>query len=264
VIRQDVLDHADQVIRQARAQGRPEVAAEALGLLASALRLMGQARDEYLAVPDPMTRACARVEDPVITAGQGSDGDDEPEQRPDGALRKLRMGRDRCTACRRDGQPCQAPAIENGLVCRRHGGAAPQVAIAAERMGKQLKLYKAVMEANESIGTAGEFEALCSVTQAEQEVADYEVKMRLLAELRAERLRRSAAATPMTGQPEQPEEAQMITNPPGRDGNGSDVAAVSQDDPVPDDVALPFLIAADIFEREWPAEHRAASPAETE
>lgn len=44
----------------------------------------------------------------------------------------------RCKAHRRDGQPCRAYAINGGVVCTKHGGAAPQVRRAAEaRVVKQ-------------------------------------------------------------------------------------------------------------------------------
>ena len=40
----------------------------------------------------------------------------------------------RCSAHRsRDGQPCQAWAVRGGSVCVAHGGAAPQVRLAAQR-----------------------------------------------------------------------------------------------------------------------------------
>jgi hypothetical protein len=42
------------------------------------------------------------------------------------------MERERCNATRRDGEPCQAPAVKGATVCRRHGGAAPQVLRNAE------------------------------------------------------------------------------------------------------------------------------------
>lgn len=43
------------------------------------------------------------------------------------------MTREQCTARRRDKKRCEAQAIEGGSVCRKHGGSAPQVAIAARR-----------------------------------------------------------------------------------------------------------------------------------
>jgi hypothetical protein len=39
----------------------------------------------------------------------------------------------RCTAHRRDGEPCQRWAIEGGNVCPAHGGSAPHVRAAAQR-----------------------------------------------------------------------------------------------------------------------------------
>ena len=39
----------------------------------------------------------------------------------------MTLERERCSARRRDGQPCGAPAAKGAVVCRVHGGAAPQV-----------------------------------------------------------------------------------------------------------------------------------------
>lgn len=44
------------------------------------------------------------------------------------------MERERCNATRRDGQRCQAPAVKGAAVCRRHGGAAPQVKRNADQL----------------------------------------------------------------------------------------------------------------------------------
>jgi hypothetical protein len=109
-----------------------------------------------------------------------------------GTLRKLRKGRDRCGATRRDGQPCQAPAIPGALVCRRHGGAAPQVAIAAKHMQLGVARYAALLEFETARGTPREFDALCRLLQARRELDAYEAKIRLLALLRAKRKRRRA------------------------------------------------------------------------
>ncbi len=46
----------------------------------------------------------------------------------------------------RDGWPCQAPAIPGGLVCRRHGGKAPQVAIKAKHFQLQSARFIAARE----------------------------------------------------------------------------------------------------------------------
>ena len=72
-----------------------------------------------------------------------------------------RARRDRCTATRRDGEPCQAPAVEGTFVCRRHGGAAPQVQIAARHRQLQMQRYVAYCEWQEARGTPREFDALC-------------------------------------------------------------------------------------------------------
>ena len=100
--------------------------------------------------------------------------------------RKLRKGRERCTATRRDGRPCQAPAIPEGLVCRRHGGAAPQVAIAARHLQLQLRQFAAEGERVEAVGTSREFEALCRALRAIEALDEYEWKMLKLACLRAD------------------------------------------------------------------------------
>jgi hypothetical protein len=44
------------------------------------------------------------------------------------------MKRERCTARRRDGQQCGAPAVPGATVCRRHGGSAPAVRRNAEQL----------------------------------------------------------------------------------------------------------------------------------
>jgi hypothetical protein len=147
------------------------VLAEAAELLAWALRQMAGPGIEA----DPMTRARTRQGD---RQGVGP--------------RKLRKGRDRCTATRRDGEPCGAPADEGALVCRRHGGSAPQVLIKAQHQQLQMALYSATRDWEEARGTPGEFDALCEVTRAERDLDTYEVKLRLLAELRAELKRQRA------------------------------------------------------------------------
>jgi hypothetical protein len=105
----------------------------------------------------------------------------------------LRKGRDRCTATRRDGRPCRAPAIAGGLVCRRHGGQAPQVQIAAKHHRLQLALWVANREFEEAAGTSGRFDALCKYGQAARALSEYEAKLDYLAELRAELRKRKAA-----------------------------------------------------------------------
>lgn len=48
----------------------------------------------------------------------------------------------RCRAHRKDGQPCRAWAIRGGYVCRKHGGAAPQVRAKAEQRLLAAKLHR--------------------------------------------------------------------------------------------------------------------------
>ena len=51
------------------------------------------------------------------------------------------MKRERCTARRRDGERCGAPAVRGTLVCRRHGGASPNVMRAGQaRVALQVHL----------------------------------------------------------------------------------------------------------------------------
>jgi hypothetical protein len=102
-----------------------------------------------------------------------------------GRPRKLRKGRDRCWARRRDGQPCRAPAIEGGLVCRRHGGGAPQVQIKARHRLLVEAAYFADLEWQEARGAPGEFDALCRALQARRDLDAYEVKLLQLAHLKA-------------------------------------------------------------------------------
>jgi len=167
IIRQDQLDRLSEIIRQAQAAGNAKVLAEATELLGRALRQMAGPGTGA----DPMTRAHAREAD---------------------GLHELRKGRDSCSATRRDGEPCQAPAIEEGLVCRRHGGASPQVQIAARHRQLQMQRYVAYCEWQGAKGTPREFDALCRALQAGRELDAYEAKLERLAELRVE-LRRSGA-----------------------------------------------------------------------
>ena len=128
-----------------------------------------------------------------ITRARASEADDDDEARKADGLHPLREGRDRCSAHRRDGEECQAPAVPFTLVCRRHGGSSPQVKIAARRLELQAALYDAAMGHQEAKGTASEFDALCAWSHAEKELKEFEVKLEQLAGLRAQ-LRRSKAA----------------------------------------------------------------------
>lgn len=191
------LGRLDGIIRQARATGNAEAHTEAVGLLLKVIRYHADAVGSATA-PDPMTRAHARVRDasaksPQVSGQTPADDRTNTAATPETAtLHQLRKGRDRCGATRRDGQPCQAPTIPEGLVCRRHGGAAPQVAIRARYMELLVARYAAWLDWEAARGTPGEFDALCRSLQAGRELDAYEVKMRLLAELKAERKRRQA------------------------------------------------------------------------
>lgn len=85
-----------------------------------------------------------------------------------------------CCARRRDGQPCGAPAIPGGFVCRRHGGSAPNVKIAAGLRLRQEAEIQALIKWNQTRS----FDDLCKVTEAQRAVADYQAKLQHLAKLR--------------------------------------------------------------------------------
>jgi hypothetical protein len=123
---------------------------------------------------EPLTRAPAREA-----------ANDDEARKADG-LHPLREGRDRCSAHRRDGEECQAPAVPFTLVCRRHGGSSPQVKIAARHLELRAALYDAAMSHEEAKGGPGEFDALCAWRHAERELAEYQAKLDRLAELRAQ------------------------------------------------------------------------------
>jgi hypothetical protein len=111
--------------------------------------------------------------------------------------RKLRKGRDRCTARRSDGQPCQATAIKGGLVCLAHGGSAPQVQLPArrvvlmERVHDACLAWEAVREVRGpdhppgQICSRREADALGRIAIAERELEAHEADMELIRVLRA-------------------------------------------------------------------------------
>ena len=114
--------------------------------------------------------------------------------REDTRPRKLREGRDECAAHRRHGGQCRAPAVEGSLVCRRHGGSAPQVQIAARHFVLMEAHYGAVLEWEAARGTPDEFDALCRWSAAQLALAEYEAKLVRLAALRAKVKRLKAGA----------------------------------------------------------------------
>lgn len=150
---------------------------EAVSLYAPAEAVPGK-------VPDPITRARAREATATENAERQANG-----------LHKLRAGREQCTATRRDGQPCDAPAIPGGLVCKRHGGGAPQVRIPAQHRQLQLAVWVASADFKAARGTPEQFEALCKVTAAERDLEAFETKLRLLREVQAYVRSKRAAAT---------------------------------------------------------------------
>jgi hypothetical protein len=171
----ETLERFERVLAQARATGNTEVYDKTMNLFLEAIRLTTPPE----AVPQTKARphhARARARD--ATAAENA-------ERKAGGLHKLRAGREQCSVMRRDGQPCEAPAIPGGFVCRRHGGNAPQVKIAAQHRHLELAVWMAYADWQEARGTPQAFDLLCKTTAAERELADYERKMRLLAELRA-------------------------------------------------------------------------------
>ena len=103
----------------------------------------------------------------------------------------VRKGRDRCTGRRRDGQPCQATAIEGGFVCPAHGGGAPQVQIAARRRVLQLRyleVYEA-WQADRGIPgqlTKTQFDLLVRASDAQRALEQFERDVTLIRLMRAE------------------------------------------------------------------------------
>lgn len=118
------------------------------------------------------------------------------EDRQADGLHPFRKGREQCTARRRDGAECQAPAVPGTLVCRRHGGAAPQVRIKARHLELQMALADATLNHRAAKGTPGEFDTLCKWSRAERELKEYEEKLARLSELRAELRRWKAGQEP--------------------------------------------------------------------
>lgn len=100
-------------------------------------------------------------------------------------LHKLRKGREQCTATRRDGKRCRAPAVKGSTVCRRHGGAAPQVLFAAQRLVLLEARHAAYREWQQAMGTGREFDARCKFYAADRDVREWEARLDRLAELKA-------------------------------------------------------------------------------
>ncbi len=103
---------------------------------------------------------------------------------------RLRKGREGCGATCRDGHPCQAPAVPEALVCLKHGGSAPQVAIKARH--RQLAYFVALHDWLDARGTDQEDNALTRHGNALSALRAYEGKLEHLRELQAEARRRKA------------------------------------------------------------------------
>ena len=63
-----------------------------------------------------------------------------------------------CTANKTNGQPCKAPAIKGGTVCRVHGGSAPQVK--AKAMQRLLAAVDPIMAELVELALKGETPAV--------------------------------------------------------------------------------------------------------
>src|SRR5450432_1099972 len=108
---------------------------------------------------------------------------------------KLRKGRDRCSATRRDGRPCQAPAVPHLLVCRRHGGGTPAAQIVSQYRDLQLRFYVAEREWFEARGSKDEDAALTRYGTAQSKLRYFEERLSRLWDLQAEVSRRKEAGT---------------------------------------------------------------------
>lgn len=96
----------------------------------------------------------------------------------------MTVARDRCSATRRDGRQCEALAIEFGVVCVKHGGSAPQVQIAAQRMRLQFAICCAREDWRAAKDTEAGFDLLCRISQAERALERFEAKVIEVADLR--------------------------------------------------------------------------------
>jgi hypothetical protein len=112
----------------------------------------------------------------------------------------MAVARDPCSAKRRDGAPCGAPAIPHGTVCGSHGGAAPQVQIAAQRMRLRLALWCRNEDLQAGLDTSARFDLLCRFTAAQRALEQFEAKVIEVAEMRvwiaAARAKRGEAHLP--------------------------------------------------------------------
>jgi len=81
---------------------------------------------------------------------------------PSGCLPPRVRPRVRCTALRTNGRPCRAWAIHGGWVCWTHGGAAPQVRLAAQRRLELTAWQQEYVRWERWVATAPEAQAVLS------------------------------------------------------------------------------------------------------
>lgn len=185
----ETLERFERVLAQAKATGNTDVYDKTMLLFLEAVRVTAPPPGTVLQTRARPHHARARAREAAAS--------DNAERQADG-LHKLRAGREQCTATRRDGAPCEAPAIPGGLVCKRHGGGAPRVKIAAQHRQLEEAVWMAYADWQEVRRSGDGFEAVCKITHAERELGKYELKMRLLSELRAWIRSRRTTATPET------------------------------------------------------------------
>jgi hypothetical protein len=186
----ETLERFERVLAQARGTGNTEVYDKTMFLFLEAVRLTTPP-------PDAVQETKPRPHDARARAREAAAADNA--ERKAGGMHKIRAGNETCGAKCRDGGLCQAPAVPGGFVCSRHGGNAPQVKIKAGHRRLQEALWFAYAEWQDGRDTPQGFDLLCETSAAERELAEYERKMRLLAELRA-----WAKAKGLTGTPVEP------------------------------------------------------------
>jgi hypothetical protein len=98
-----------------------------------------------------------------------------------------RARKPRCEAHRKDGQPCRAPAIPGGNVCRRHGGSAPQVRRKAARAVLLERVFSAWGEVEKhEPGTERRYQAWDRFDAAERALQQFDSDLDLIALMKIE------------------------------------------------------------------------------
>jgi hypothetical protein len=166
--------------------------------LIDSLHAPGPAHAERSPEPGEPHVARARARRPPADDAAEAERARRNADRAEDGLHGIRKGRLPCEATCRDGTPCKAPAIAGGSVCRRHGGAAPQVAIAARHMELLLAHAEALEAHAAARGTPAGFGALCRWSAARNALDEYEAKLTRLRQLRADLRRRKEATSTST------------------------------------------------------------------